>query len=115
MDKANPALTTFPLTNLSHYIETRFFGERPHLRGRRLPVATIISAARENGHGIAELAYDFTLSEAEVLAALLYYAEHKDTIDAQETAYAAVSVEDWLKYGSAALLLRRDDAPPSGK
>lgn len=35
------------------------------------------------------LAHNFGLSEQQVLAALLYYAEHKDRIDAQEAAYQA--------------------------
>lgn len=38
---------------------------------------------------MARLAYEFTLTEAEVLAALLYYAEHQTAIDAQEAAYQA--------------------------
>jgi uncharacterized protein (DUF433 family) len=72
--------------DLSKYIEARVFGERPHIRGRRVPVATIAYNARTNHWDVAELAYQFTLSEAEVLAALLYYAEHNDQIDAQERA-----------------------------
>ena len=95
-----------PALDLSKYIEKRFFGERPHFRGRRIPVATIAYTARDNNHGVAELMYDFTLSESEVLAALLYYSEHKQEIDAQEAAYTAVPVEDWIKHGKDALLLR---------
>jgi uncharacterized protein (DUF433 family) len=76
---------TVPTTvDLKKYIEVRLFGERPHIRGRRIPVATIVYTARDNNHGVRELAYDFTLSEAEVLSALLYYSEHKAEIDAQE-------------------------------
>jgi len=70
--------------DLSKYIETRLFGERPHIRGRRVPVAIVAYNARTNNWDVAELAYQFTLSESEVLSALLYYAEHKDMIDAQE-------------------------------
>jgi uncharacterized protein (DUF433 family) len=73
-----------PAPDLSKYIERRFFGERPHVRGRRIPVATIVYTARDNDHGVAELMYDFSLSESEVLAALLYYAEHKAEIEAQQ-------------------------------
>ena len=73
-----------PAVDLTKYIETRFFGERPHIRGRRVPVAFIAYNARTNAWDIARLAYEFTLSEAEVAAALLYYQEHKDLIDAQE-------------------------------
>jgi uncharacterized protein (DUF433 family) len=71
--------------NLSKYIDLR--DERPHVRGRRIPVATIAHSARSQGWTINQLAYEFTLSEAEVLAALLYYEENRDAIEAQEAAY----------------------------
>ncbi len=71
--------------NLSKYIDLR--DERPHVRGRRIPVATIAHSARSQGWNVDQLAYEFTLSEAEVLAALLYYEENRDAIEAQEAAY----------------------------
>lgn len=52
-----------------------------------MPVATIAYGARSQGWDVARLAYEFTLSEAQVLSALLYYEEHKAEIDAQEAAY----------------------------
>lgn len=70
--------------DLSKYIETRYFGERPHIRGRRIPVATVAYNAQTNGWSIAGTAENFGLNEAEVLAALLYYQEHQMRIDAQE-------------------------------
>jgi uncharacterized protein (DUF433 family) len=75
--------------NISKYIETRWFGERPHIRGRRIPIWVIAHTARDNAHGVPELMYDFDLSEAEVLAALLYYSQHEDEIEAQEAAIRA--------------------------
>jgi uncharacterized protein (DUF433 family) len=78
-----------PPLDLSKYIESHSFGERPHIRGRRVPVATIAYSAHSQGWDIARLASEFTLSEAQVLSALLYYEEHKDEIDAQEAAYQA--------------------------
>jgi uncharacterized protein (DUF433 family) len=72
--------------DLSKYIEARLFEDRPHVRGRRVPVAVIAYNQRTNGWDVAELAYQFTLTEEQVLAALLYYAEHKGEIDAQEHA-----------------------------
>lgn len=69
-------------TNLDKYIELR--DNRPHIRGRRLPVAFIAAAERANHSILSELAYQFTLSEEQVLAALLYYHEHKAEIDAQD-------------------------------
>ena len=104
-------MTDAPTTvDLSKYIDRHFFVERPHIRNRRVSVATIAYSARENHWGNAELAYNYGLSEEQVLAALLYYHEHAAEIDAQEAEYAAVPVEDWVKYGEDALLLRRDDA-----
>ena len=70
--------------DLRKYIDTQFFGVRPHIRGRRVPVAMIANRMRVNHWTIAETAYDFTLSEAEISAALLYYEEHKEEIDKQE-------------------------------
>ena len=70
--------------DLVKYIDTQFFGERPHIRGRRVPVAIIAHRAHANGWTVSQTAYDFTLSESEVLAALLYYAEHQAGIEQQE-------------------------------
>src|SRR5579863_2017951 len=68
----------------------RRFGPRPHLRGRRIPVA-VLSAARDNpGIGIEGLMISYDLSEIEVLAAVLYYEQYRAEIDAQE---AALNVE----------------------
>ncbi|ETX00786.1 MAG: hypothetical protein ETSY1_09915 [Candidatus Entotheonella factor] len=79
-----------PMTiDLAKYIESSTFGDRPHIRGRRIPVATIAHSASSQQWGVSELAYQFSLSEAEVLAALLYYEEHKVAIEAQETRYQA--------------------------
>lgn len=86
--------------DLTKYIEVRIFGERPHVRGRRIPVATIAHSHRSQGWGVSELAYQFTLSEPEVLSVLLYYEENKDLIEAQEAAYQAELDEAYRLYGS---------------
>jgi uncharacterized protein (DUF433 family) len=88
-----------PVVDLSKYIETRFFGERPHIRGRRVPVATVAHNYRTNGWSVAETAYNFGLSETEVLAALLHYEEHKAQIDAQEDEEFRLGLEMREKYG----------------
>lgn len=88
-----------PTIDLSKYIEIRVFGDRPHIRGRRVPVATLAYSARDLGWGVSRLAYEFTLSEPEVLAALLYYEEHKEQIDTQEAAYQAELDEMYRLYG----------------
>ena len=79
-----------PVINLSKYVETRYFGERPHLKGRRIPIATLAYAARDNQHDVEQLMAGFDLTEAEVLAALLYYVDHRAELDAQEAAYAII-------------------------
>ena len=77
--------TPVPATvDLSKYIETRFFGERPHIRGRRLLVSMVAANAEGNGWNTADLAHDFGISEEEGLAAVLYYRENKAAIDAQD-------------------------------
>ena len=86
---------------LTEYIETRFFGERPHVRGRRIPVATIAYNARKNNLSVLELAHDFSLSDAEVLAALLYYEGHKAEIDAQEQADQSAFDEMYRQHGES--------------
>jgi uncharacterized protein (DUF433 family) len=69
--------------DLSKYVETRLMGDRPHVRGRRLPV-TFVASAYDNGQSIVEIMYNYTLSEQQVLAAILYYREHKTELDAQD-------------------------------
>jgi uncharacterized protein (DUF433 family) len=85
---------------VSKYVETRFYGERPHVRGRRIPVATIAYSARSQNWTVSDLAYQFGLSEPQVLAALLYYAEHQDEIDKQEADYQAELDEAYRQYGT---------------
>ncbi len=87
-----------PTLDLSKYIEVRVFDERPHIRGRRVPVATIAYAYAQ-GWDVARLVDEYTLSEAQILSALLYYEEHRDEIDAQEAAYQAELDEAQRLYG----------------
>jgi uncharacterized protein (DUF433 family) len=70
--------------DLSKYIDFKFFGERPHIRGRRIWVSMIAANEQANQWKISELAREFTLTEEEVLAAILYYREHKEEIDRQD-------------------------------
>ena len=70
--------------DLRKYIDTTLYGERPHIRGRRVLVSMIAANEEENQWGTSRLAKEFSLSEEEVLAALLYYREHKAEIDQQD-------------------------------
>ncbi len=74
-----------PIFSLSKYIEMP--DNRPHIRGRRVPVATIAHSAQTHGWDVATLCEQFTLSQTEVLSALLYYAEYQAQIEAQEADY----------------------------
>jgi len=94
-DKAQIPVTI----DLSQYVETRLMEDRPHIRGRRVPVALIAHSARSQGWGVAELAYQFTLSETEVLAALLYYQQHQDEVEALEAVEQARMDEMYRLHG----------------
>lgn len=86
MSEQTPVL---PAVDLSKYIEVRLMEKRPHIRGRRVPVALIAYSAHSEKWDAVELAYQFSITEAEALAALLYYEEHQteiDTLDAAERA-----------------------------
>jgi uncharacterized protein (DUF433 family) len=86
--------------DLSKYIEVRIFGERPHIRGRRIPIATIVYAAQSEKWDVAELAVQFTLTEAEVLAAILYYEQHHLEIDDLEQRYQAELDEAYEQFNT---------------
>lgn len=75
--------------HVTDFIDTHFFADRPHIRGRRIPVATIVRHAQKQGWSVAELAYQFSLSAEQVQAALDYYANHTDLIEQQEAVYQA--------------------------
>ena len=70
--------------DLRKYIDTEFYGERPHIRGRRVLVSMIAANAKDNEWSVSRLAHEFSLSEEQVLAALLYYHEHQSEIDHQD-------------------------------
>jgi uncharacterized protein (DUF433 family) len=85
--------------DLSKYIEKRHTKQRPYIRGQHVAVATVAYGRHHLGMGISQLMREYALSEAEVLAALLYYIEHQAEIDADEQAYIDSGVDDWIFYG----------------
>lgn len=85
--------------DLRKYIDTKYYGERPHIRGRRLLVSMVARNDQADQWQIAELAQDFSISEEEVLAALLYYREHKDEIDRQDAEEKKLFDEMYEKLG----------------
>jgi uncharacterized protein (DUF433 family) len=86
---------------LSKYIDTTYYGERPHIRGRRVLVSMIAANAEANGWSISRLAGEFSLSEEQVLAALLYYREHKPEIDRQDAEEQAIFDEIYRIHNDA--------------
>lgn len=88
-------------STLHPYIETRIFGERPHVRGRRIPVATLAHYQRDHGWDAPTLADEFSLSLAEVHAALDYYAIHQTDIEAQEALNQAELEDAYRRFGAA--------------
>jgi uncharacterized protein (DUF433 family) len=73
-------------TDLGHYIDSSQPGKPPFLRGHLMSVAEVAYGRHHQGMDISQLVRTFNLTEAEVLAALLYYAEHRAEIDALEQA-----------------------------
>ncbi|MFW5709419.1 MAG: DUF433 domain-containing protein, partial [Chloroflexota bacterium] len=72
-------MTTLPpiaLVDLSQYIDCR--GDEPVLRDSGIPVSTIAIRALSGSWSLAHLAYEFTVPDVEVLAALLYYEQYRD-------------------------------------
>ncbi len=69
---------------IQKYIDFKFYGKRPHIRGRRLLVSMIAANEQADQWQIPELAADFGLTVEAVLAAILYYREHKEEIDLQD-------------------------------
>jgi len=94
------AQETIPTTaDLSKYIDFKYFGNRPHIRGRRVWVSMIAANAAANQWNITTLAHEFSLTEEEVLAALLYYREHKTEIDRQDAVEQESFVEIYERFG----------------
>lgn len=82
--------------DLSKYIEMR--NDRPHIRGRRIPIMSLIAYQKVNHSTIEELCDDYTLSEAEVLAALLYYRQNQEEIDRQDQEDIQAWEEQYQRY-----------------
>jgi uncharacterized protein (DUF433 family) len=85
--------------DLSKYIERKRYGERPHIRGRKVLVTTLAVNAIHNNMSVKDLADDYTLTEEEVTAALLYYYEHKDELDKQDEEENEIWEQMYALYG----------------
>ena len=68
---------------INHIVKTPGnLGGKPHIAGRRVAVHDVVIAHLQLGAPITEVAANYDLSLAEVYAALAYYYDHKDEIDA---------------------------------
>jgi uncharacterized protein (DUF433 family) len=70
------------IIDLDTYIENRLMSGRPHIKGRRVPVNIVVGLA--DVYTVSQVADDLSISVDEVLAALLYYQQHKAEVDALE-------------------------------
>lgn len=58
-------------------------GGKPRIKGRRIAVQHIAVWHYQMGQSVGEIAREYDLDEADVIAALDYYATHKAEIDAR--------------------------------
>jgi uncharacterized protein (DUF433 family) len=73
-------------------------GPKPVLRGTNLRVQTIVTSVQKWNMTPEEVAADYDLQAAQVLAALDYYTDHRTEID------AAIEEEEALEHAARALL-----------
>jgi uncharacterized protein (DUF433 family) len=78
-----PASPIKSYTDLSQYIEIRLMENRPHIKNRRLPVS-FVAKDFANGDTLREIGDNYSITQEQVMAALLYYYEHRDEIDTQD-------------------------------
>ncbi len=57
-------------------------GGKPRIQGRRISVQDIVVWHERQGQSAEEIALGYDLSLAEIYAALAYYYDHKETVDA---------------------------------
>lgn len=57
-------------------------GGKPHIRGHRITVQNIVIWHERMGQSVDEIASEYNLSLAEIHAALSYYFDHQDEVNA---------------------------------
>jgi uncharacterized protein (DUF433 family) len=68
------------MVDLEEYIDYTLMSGRPHVRGRRVDIPTIVTLAESLP--IAAVADELALDVPQVVAALLYYERNKAVVDA---------------------------------
>jgi uncharacterized protein (DUF433 family) len=67
---------------ISHIVKTPGnLGGKPHIAGRRIGVHDVVIAHLQLGESVQEVATNYTLTMAEIYAALAYYYDHQAEID----------------------------------
>ncbi len=85
--------------DLSKYIEMR--DGRPNIRGRRLPVSFVAKDYAEKQRSLSEIAWSYTISEEQVVAAILFYLEHREEVDTQDTQLEQEFDELYERFGGS--------------
>jgi uncharacterized protein (DUF433 family) len=93
------AMTTKTLNE--HIVATPgVLGGRPRIAGRRIGVEHIVTWHEEMGQSAEYIAREYELSLADVYAALAYYYDHKEEMDARARADEAFVEEMMRQYPS---------------
>ncbi|QDT52885.1 hypothetical protein Pan44_08980 [Caulifigura coniformis] len=73
-----------PTTSLDRHIEStpNVLGGRPRIAGRRISVAQIASWHTKHDWPVTQIVSEFNLSPADVHAALAYFYDHREEIEA---------------------------------
>jgi len=93
-------------------------GGRPRIAGRRIGVEHIVTWHEEMGQSAEYIAREYDLSLADVYAALAYYYDHKEEMDARARADEAFVEEMMRQYPSRLspkFLKRRGQSLPAAE
>lgn len=64
-------------------IDPQICGGKPCISGRRIPVAFVATWHEKQGLDVPTIAADYDLTPVEIYAALAYYNDHRDEVEAQ--------------------------------
>lgn len=81
-------------------IDPQVCGGKPCIAGRRIPVAFVAVWHERQGLDIPTIAQEYDLTPVEIYAALAYYNDHRDEIDAREQTDATFAAELKSKHPS---------------
>lgn len=73
---------TVPILDKHIEIDEAIVSGKPHIKGHRITVQTIAIWHERIGKSVDEIASEYNLSLAEIHAALSYYFDHQDEVNA---------------------------------